>query len=99
MFWDCYASYQGVSSGWVDQYHQSTEGQQLDITGIPNADDYYLVTTTDPTGIFTETDRSNNSAWTKFRLYQDSNGNRKIEVLGTSPCDSPGLCGTVSANR
>ena len=99
VFWDCYASYQGVSSGWVDQYHQSTEGQQLDITGIPNADDYYLVTTTDPTGIFTETDRSNNSAWTKFRLYQDSNGNRKIEVLGTSPCDSPGLCGTVSANR
>ena len=43
VFFDCYASYQGISSGWVDQYHQSTEGQQLNLTGIPNANDYYLV--------------------------------------------------------
>src|SRR5919106_5120917 len=44
-FFDCYTSYQGISSGWVDQYHQSTEGQQLDLTGVKNANDYYLVST------------------------------------------------------
>ena len=48
---------------------------------------------------YSETSQANNSAWAKFRLYRDSRGNRKIEVLETSPCDSPGLCGTVSANR
>lgn len=46
--WDCDARYQGVSAGWVDQYHQATDGQELNITGIPNATDYYLVTTTNP---------------------------------------------------
>ena len=53
-FWDCYTSYQGVSVGWVDQYHQSTDGQQVDLTGVPNATDYYLVSTTNPTGAFLE---------------------------------------------
>ena len=37
-FWDCYTSYQGVSAGWVDQYHQATDGQEVDLTGIPNGD-------------------------------------------------------------
>lgn len=99
VFWDCYASYQGVSAGWVDQYHQATDGQELDITGIPNATDYYLVTTTNPTGVYLESDRTNNSAWVKFTLSSESNGNRKITVTGKSPCDSPGMCGEVSANR
>src|SRR5688572_29461745 len=45
LFRDCYKGQQGIASGWVDQYHQSTVGQQLDLTGVPNADDYYLVST------------------------------------------------------
>lgn len=99
VFWDCYTSYQGVSAGWVDQYHQATDGQELDITGIPNAADYYLVSTTNPDGLYLESNGSNNSAWVKFTLSPDSNGNRKITVTGHSPCDSPGMCGEVSANR
>jgi hypothetical protein len=100
VFFDCYASYQGISSGWVDQYHQSTEGQQLDLTGVPNANDYYLVSTANYARVFTETDYTNNSAWVKFRLYTDSNGNRKIEVLANSPCqEGTGLCGEGSTNR
>src|SRR5688500_18300136 len=35
VFWDCYTSLQGISTGWVDQYHHATEGQQLDLTGVP----------------------------------------------------------------
>jgi hypothetical protein len=99
VFWDCATSYQGISSGWVDQYHQSTEGQQLDITGIPNADDYYLVSTANHEGTYLESNYTNNTAWVKFRLYQTSNGNRKVEVVGNSPCDTPGLCGVGAPNR
>ena len=99
VFWDCYASYQGVSAGWVDQYHQATDGQELNITGIPNSTDYYLVTTTNPVGVYLESNPSNNVAWVKFTLSSDSNGNRKVTITEHSPCDSPGMCGEVSANR
>lgn len=99
VFFDCYTSYQGISSGWVDQYHQSTEGQQLDLTGVPNGENYYLVSSANYARIFLETDYTNNTAWVRFRLYQDSNGNRKVEVLEHSPCDSPGLCGENTTNR
>ena len=99
VFFDCYRSFQGISSGWVDQYHQSTEGQQLDLTGVPEADDYYLVSTSNYARVFLESDYSNNTAWVRFRLYRDSSGNRKIEVTGHSPCGSPGLCGERSTNR
>jgi hypothetical protein len=100
VFFDCYTSFQGISSGWVDQYHQSTEGQQLDLTGVPNANDYYLVSTSNYARIFTESDYTNNSAWVKFRLYADSKGNRKVEVTAHSPCVmGSGLCGERSTNR
>jgi Lysyl oxidase len=100
VFFDCYASYQGISPGWVDQYHQSTSGQQLDLTGVPNANDYYLVSTSNYARTFTETDYTNNSAWVKFRLYTDSKGNRKIEVTDHSPCEArTGLCGEGTTNR
>ncbi len=98
-FFDCYTSFQGISPGWVDQYHQSTSGQQLDLTGVPNADDYYLVSTSNYARIFLESNYTNNTAWVKFRLYSDSNGNRKIEVTGRSPCESPGMCGERATNR
>jgi hypothetical protein len=98
-FFDCYRSYQGVSSGWVDQYHQSTSGQQLDLTGVPEADDYYLVSTSNHSRIYTELDYTNNTEWVQFRLYKDSKGNRKIEVTDHSPCETPGLCGDRATNR
>jgi hypothetical protein len=98
-FFDCYTSFQGIQSGWVDQYHQATSGQQLDLTGVPNRNDYYLVSTANPEGIFLESNEANNTAWVKFRLYTASNGNRKIEVTGHSPCESPGMCGLRSTNR
>jgi len=98
-FWDCYTGYQGVSVGWVDQYHQSTDGQQVDLTGLPNATDYYLVSTTNPTGVFLEQDSTNNAAWVKFTLSTESNGNRKVTVTDHSPCESPGMCGERSTNR
>jgi hypothetical protein len=99
VFFDCYTSFQGISTGWVDQYHQSTSGQQVDLTGVPNATDYYLVSTSNHAGIFAESDRTNNTAWVRFSLTSDSKGNRKVTVTDHSPCDSPGMCGERSTNR
>ena len=98
-FWDCYTSYQGISVGWVDQYHQSTDGQEVDLTGVANGNDYYLVSTTNPTGVFLEQDSTNNTAWVRFTLSTESNGNRKVTVTDHSPCESPGMCGERSTNR
>ncbi len=97
-FWDCHGTYQGIGSGWVDQYHQATDGQQVTLTGMANAEDYYLVSTTDPTNSFLETDDTNNTAWVRFQLSGDGGGNRKVTVTGSSPCASPGLCGAGAPN-
>ena len=97
-FFDCNGAFQGISAGWVDQYHQSTEGQQLDITGAPPGL-YYLVSTANPDGNFLEQDLTNNTAWVSFRLTRDSNGNPKITEIAHSPCDAPGMCGEQATNR
>lgn len=99
VFFDCYTSYQGISVGWVDQYHQATDGQQVDLTGLPNGDDYYLVSTSNADGVFLEQDYTNNTAWVRFTLSQGSQGNRKVTVTATSPCATPGLCGENTTNR
>ena len=97
-YFDCNGSYQGISPGWVDQYHQATEGQDLDISGIPEGT-YYLVSTSNPDRVFIEKDFSNNMAWVSFRIKRESSGNPKIEITGHSSCDSPGLCGEQAPNR
>jgi Lysyl oxidase len=98
-FFDCETSYQGIQSGWVDQYHHSLDGQELDLTGIPNAKDYFLVSTANYARRFEETDYTNNVAWVKFTLSGIGGGNRKVEVKAHSPCASPGLCGVGAPNR
>lgn len=97
-YFHCGAERQGLSPGWVDQYRHSVEGQELDITGIAPGD-YYLVSTSNPDGNFLETDTGNNSAWVQFRLSRPSQGNARLEILGNSPCGSPGLCGEQKTNR
>ena len=97
-YWECATSLQGISPGWVDQYHQELAGQQIDLTGAP-VGVYYLVSTTNPDGNFLEATLTNNTAWVSFRLTRDSQGNPKIAELGHSPCDSPGMCGEQATNR
>lgn len=97
-YFDCERGLQGISVGWVDRYHQSTEGQQLDLTGAPEGV-YYLVSTANPDGLYREKEYDNNTAWVSFQLIRESQGNAKLVLLGTSPCDSPGLCGEEASNR
>ena len=105
VFWDCTVSLQGVQSGWADQYHQSTPGNQIDVTGIdPGL--YYLVHNVNPDGIFIEEDDDNNKAWTEFIVFEKNNGQIDINETGNTSCDTlpetiykPALCGEVTANR
>lgn len=97
-YWDCATSYQGVAPGWVDQYHQSVEGQQLDLTGVAPGR-YYLVSTTNPAKTFLETNLTNNTAWVGFDLNYDSTGNAKIVLVDRSPCATPAMCGEGAPNR
>jgi hypothetical protein len=83
----------------VDQYHHSLEGQRLDLTDAPNDADLYLVSTANFAQKFRETDSTNNTAWVRFRLSQDSQGNRKITITGNSPCESAPMCGIGVPNR
>jgi hypothetical protein len=97
-YWDCFPdAHQGISAGWGDQYHHATEGQELEVTGAKPGI-YYLVSTSNADGAFLETDTTNNTAWTSFRLTRDSKGNAKVAEVAHSPC-SGALCGEGLPNR
>ena len=48
---DC--EFQGISSGWADEYDSSLDGQWIDVTGLPEGD-YALVVSVNPNGAFVE---------------------------------------------
>lgn len=58
-YFACAGAYQGISPGWVDQYHQATPGQQLDLTGAPTGIPLYLVSAASHEGVFLESDTTN----------------------------------------
>jgi hypothetical protein len=94
----CDGEFQGVSPGWMDQYHQELEGQELDVTNLSTGD-YFLVLTANPEHHFIESDFSNNQSWVLFHYENDGKGNPKFQILNHSNCgDFPGLC-EYSANR
>jgi lysyl oxidase len=99
-YWACdrTAPYQGVSVGWIDQYHMSLEGQEIDFTGAPIGV-YYLTVNVNDDGKFIESDRSNNLSWVSFRLTRDSMGNAKITLVSHSACSSANMCGEALPNR
>ena len=61
IYWDCELDLQGIQPGWVDQYHQSVEGNEIDITNVPNGT-YFLVHEWNPFGAFVDEDNTNNEA-------------------------------------
>jgi Lysyl oxidase len=100
----CDSGVQGISPGWVDQYHMSLEGQAVDITKAVDISKlqpdtiYYLVSKANPEKFFIEETLDNNIAWVKFQLNIDDTGNPKLEITGHSPCND-GLCGEDFPNR
>lgn len=81
VYWECNGAMQGISVGWGDQYHHSTEGQELDVTDLPDGD-YYLTQDANPDGNWLETDTANNRSWAQFRLSRKG-GRTKVAVLAT----------------
>jgi hypothetical protein len=96
-YWDCRIM-QGLSVGYADQYHASTDGQSIDITGAP-AGIYYLTSTANPSRLYLEKDYSNNMAWVAFNLTYSNSGDAQFTIVDHSPCSTPGLCGTNAPNR
>lgn len=95
VYWECNGDVQGISPGWGDEYHQSTEGQELDITdAAPGI--YYLTHLADPDQHWLESNEDNNFTWTKFRLYKQG-GNMKITDIEYGPCEGM-TCGN-KANK
>lgn len=92
---DCNAELQGISPGFGDEYHHSTEGQEIEVTNTP-AGVYYLTHEADPSNKWLESSDANNTSWTKFELQRTSgSGNGKIVILEESACT--GLaCGNTS---
>ncbi|HZM71999.1 MAG TPA: lysyl oxidase family protein [Candidatus Polarisedimenticolia bacterium] len=100
VYWACdrTAPFQGVSVGWVDQYHHQLEGQEVDITAAP-VGIYYLTINVNDERKFIESDYTDNGAWVSFGLTRDSKGNPKVTLISHSPCSSPNMCGEALPNR
>ena len=59
-FHSCATTVQGLSVGWIDVYHRTLEGQNIDITDIPDGT-YWLESYADPNDNVLEKDESNNA--------------------------------------
>ena len=98
-YWDCFPdAHQGISAGWGDQYHHATPGQELEISDTTQNGIYYLVSTANEEQAFLESDYTNNTAWTSFKVTRDSKGNAKVAEIAKSPC-SGDMCGIQLPNR
>jgi hypothetical protein len=99
-YWECDrdAPFQGVSVGWIDQYHHSLEGQEVDFTGAaPGV--YYLRVLVNDEAKFIESNYADNLAWVSFSLGRDSSGNPKITLISHSACGPVNMCGEALPNR
>lgn len=66
-FRTCGSTVQGLSVGWMDIYSRSLQGQNIDITGIPDGT-YWLESEVDPDNHCLESDENNNIARIKITI-------------------------------
>jgi len=90
-YFECNGDLQGIAPGWGDQYHHSTPGQELDVTGFAPGT-YFLWHDADPENRWLESDETNNTTWVKFRLDRKG-ANASVTVLATSECIPDITCG------
>lgn len=70
----------GISVGWLDLYHWSIPGQDLDATRLPKGR-YRLLNTVDPKNWFRERNERNNTTWVDVEIGDSLT----VEVVGRSP--------------
>ena len=93
-YFDCNGDFQGLASGWADEYHQSTPLQELDITGLASGN-YFLTYEADPENHWLEDPNggeANNLTWVEFRLSR-TGANPEVTVIGHSRCIVAVQCG------
>ena len=90
-YFECNGALQGIAPGWGDQYHHSTPGQELDVTGFAPGI-YTLWHEADPENRWLESDEMNNTTWVRFRLVRKG-ANASVTVLATSDCIPDITCG------
>jgi len=83
-YFDCNAVFQGISVGWGDEYHHSTPGQALDVTGLAEGI-YYLTHLVNPAGNWLESNYDNNFSWVKLRLSRKG-ANPKFSEIDRKEC-------------
>lgn len=97
-FFACETGFQGVAPGWADQYHHSTDGQDIDITGLAPSR-YVLVSNVNAevfgSPLFQEMDYDNNASWSVFDLTRESQGNPKIKLVEDACSDTYSFLETV----
>jgi hypothetical protein len=95
-YFDCDGVFQGISPGWGDEYHHSTPGQRLTITGIPEGV-YYLTHRANPAGNWLESNYDNNFSWVKLYLSRKG-ANPEVTELARPACpdEDQVLCGNTS---
>lgn len=64
-------SVQGISVGWADTYEADVDGQELDITGVPDGT-YILKTLVDPENLLIEKDETNNSNMIRLEIERNN---------------------------
>ena len=84
VYFECNGDFQGISPGWGDEYHHSTELQELEVTGLP-AGVYHLTHLADPLDHWLESDETNNFTWVRFALSRKG-ANPEVTVLAQAPC-------------
>ena len=84
--------FEGISTGYGDNYFAQLEGQYVDVTGLP-AGRYRLLHTANPTGTLLETDYRDNVAAAVLRLSWPRGKQRRPRVRVLRRCDGRGRCG------
>jgi hypothetical protein len=67
----CGQNTQGISVGWYDIYSAQLYGQWIVIDGVPDGV-YWVILETDPTGLLTETDETDNRSAVKIQITGNS---------------------------
>jgi len=59
--------FQGISVGWSDEYHESLDGQFVDVTGVPSGS-YVLEAEVNSERLYQESDYTNNRAYANVTI-------------------------------
>jgi hypothetical protein len=99
VYWDCESqdSILGISVGFLDQYHHSLDGMDVEISNLPGIaelgpgqyKDYFIVSQANPDCHFIESDYTNNVGYVGIRIgMKGKGGNLNVEYIPGTESDT-----------